>query len=212
MAAVPAYNSNYLKTASTKTYPLPVLSELDIKAGMMDQPVETPDKFTPESVLELIKLLNTGDISDEAREEYEADAAKMSAFAVIAKQRPLSASEQEIVDVIGRRLADEARELVAEDVAAERDTATGLAALSNEHKRQVNHLSEVEAASVTASAELATAVTAAATAEAAIEEFAKLSRRAERRIGRARAYFEERTAANDRKSILPRSRMTSRSS
>lgn len=54
----------------------------------------TEHHFTPGQVLELLKSLNTGDISDEAKEEYEADAAKMHAYEALASQRKLTDPEQ----------------------------------------------------------------------------------------------------------------------
>ena len=83
-------------------------------------------------VIEFLKLLEKGEISDEQMEAYLVDANRMRVYAVLAKQRALSAEEQQQVDEIGTRLAEEARQLVTEDVGFARAKRGELEALSRD--------------------------------------------------------------------------------
>ena len=68
----------------------------------------TPKHYSPSDVLEILKLLAEGDITDEQVDAYEEDANRMRAYAVVAKQRSLTEVEQQLVDEAGARLAEEA--------------------------------------------------------------------------------------------------------
>ena len=67
--------------------------------------VESPVHYNPMTVLETLKLLSKGDISDDALEVYEKDGNRIRAYAAIAKQRTLTSEEQAMVDEIGTRLS-----------------------------------------------------------------------------------------------------------
>ena len=121
------YNANYLKTASPLQYPpiSPPLSDQEAfkvlkgaEEGAAEVPkiATSPHHFNPQDVIEILKLLEKGEITDEQMEDYLVDANRMRAYAALTKQRPLTDLEQQQVDEIGARLTEEARQLVAEDV------------------------------------------------------------------------------------------------
>ena len=127
-AAVPssAYNATYIKSASKRRYPTihAPITDKQAFAILQESPeeqtkvaaVESPVHYNPMTVLETLKLLSKGDISDDALEVYEEDGNRIRAYEAIAKQRTLTSEEQAMVDEIGTRLAEEARKLVEEDV------------------------------------------------------------------------------------------------
>lgn len=103
-----AYNATYLKTANTRRYPRIYGPMTDAKAfailrGTPEDIAKAaatpaPVHHTPTSVLETLKLLSKGDISDEQLETYEEDANRMRAYAALVKTRALTLEEQLMVD------------------------------------------------------------------------------------------------------------------
>ena len=183
-AAIPpsAYNANYLRTASKRRYPTihgPITDNqaFAILRGASDEetkvaraPVGTsvgltsvgPTHYAPMAVLETLKLLSKGDISDEQLEVYEEDGNRIRTYAAVARQRALTSEEQDMVDEIGARLAEEARKLVEEDVLSAQSKRGELEALAAVPK---NLQHEQTVAVATAAAEEQKRVDAAAEAK-----------------------------------------------
>ena len=175
-AAVPssAYNATYIKSASKRRYPTihAPITDKQAFAILQESPeeqtkvaaVESPVHYNPMTVLETLKLLSKGDISDDALEVYEEDGNRIRAYAAIAKQRPLTAEEQAMVNEIGTRLAEEARKLVEEDVLSSQSNrgeleslaairqnlitarAVALGAADAEEQKQIDAISEAKSA------------------------------------------------------------------
>ena len=145
-AAIPSsvYNATYIKSASKRRYPTihGPITDKQAFAILQDSPEEqtkvaaadSPVHYNPMTVLETLKLLSKGDISDDALEVYEEDGNRIRAYAAIAKQRALTSEEQAMVDEIGTRLAEEARKLVEEDVFSERNKRGELESLAAIHQ------------------------------------------------------------------------------
>ena len=136
-----AYNKGYLKSSGPRVkYPLgdgPMTEEkaierLDAADGTApDTRQSVPEiarleavKYNPADVLEILKLLAKGDLSDEQLDAYEQDRGRLRAYAAVAKTRALTAAEQEVVNEIGGRLTLEVKALVAEDVALQNEPRT----------------------------------------------------------------------------------------
>jgi hypothetical protein len=123
-----AYNANYLKSGNRLRYPQitpPRTNQQACKEAFQnfsETPKDSefeklpPRHWSPLDVIEILKLLAKGDITDEELETYTEDANRMRAYAAVAKQRALTDEEQQRVDEVGRRLSLEAKKLVAEDV------------------------------------------------------------------------------------------------
>ena len=83
-------------------------------------------------MLETLKLLAGGNISDDQLDAYEEDASRLRVYAAVTKQRALTEDEQRAVDEIGRRLDAEAQSLASDDAAAIQEREGGLRVLSAE--------------------------------------------------------------------------------
>ena len=181
-----AYNANYLQSANPAKYP-PIHAPLSDQAAfkLLDGAPEDTSKpaaigppkrhYTPIEVIEILKLLEKGEISDEQMEAYLVDAERMRVYAVLAKQRALSAEEQQQVDEVGARLAEEARQLVTEDVGFDRAKRGELEALSAVNSNLNAARSDALAAGQEAELRRLEALHEAKTAEGDVAHFEALS-------------------------------------
>ena len=78
------------------------------------QPFNTD--YEPSDVLETLKLLSKGDLSDEQLDIYEQDKGRLRVFVALKKQRQLTEDEQATVNEIGLRLDVEVAQLAGEDL------------------------------------------------------------------------------------------------
>ena len=204
--AASTYNKNYLEPASRQRYPLPRRTEPNIKSafGAVDAAhrdaftsAEKP-RFTPASVLKLLKSLNTGDIPDEAKEEYEADTARLSAYAAaVATGRVLSQDEQAVVDKIGKKLTTESRELVAADAAAELAAVTGVELATQSRLASESRLRDAATVVAVGEAKVQDALDAAAEIERIRRKLEAEEKRLDTRIQLGEAHLANAVAAGE---------------
>ena len=71
-------------------------------------------------MLETLKLLSKGDLSDEQLDMYEQDKGRLRVFVALKKQRQLTEDEQATVNEIGLRLGVEVAQLAGEDLGFDR--------------------------------------------------------------------------------------------
>jgi hypothetical protein len=127
------------------------------------------------AVLETLKLLSKGDISDEQLEVYEEDGNRIRAYAAVARHRALTSEEQSMVDEIGARLAEEARKLVDEDVHSAQTKRGELESLAAIHQNFEHDLAAATAGAIAEEQKRLDAISEAKNAEGDVNNFETLS-------------------------------------